>query len=187
MKTVLRLRKQSPIGFLRYVTVFVSVAAALTQLARFLFISLSRIVFPFTLEWMEGGSFVQVSRILAGQSIYMRPSFEFIPQIYPPVYFYLSALVSTLLGNSFLSLRLVSILSTLGILYLIFILVRQGSGSTLAGILASGLFCATYQLSGHWFDIARVDSLALALLLLSIYLLFKNKLISSLLGGIFLA
>ena len=187
MKTVLRLRKQSPIGFLRYVTVFVSVAAALTQLARFLFISLSRIVFPFTLEWMEGGSFVQVSRILAGQSIYMRPSFEFIPQIYPPVYFYLSALVSTLLGNSFLSLRLVSILSTLGILYLIFILVRQGSGSTLAGILASGLFCATYQLSGHWFDIARVDSLALALLLLSIYLLFKNKPITSLLGGIFLA
>ena len=187
MKTELDLRKQNPIDLLRNVAVFISIAATLTQFARFLFISLSRIAYPFTLEWMEGGSFVQVSRILAGQPIYVRPSFEFIPQIYPPVYFYLSALVDKFLGNGFLSLRLVSILSTFGILYLIFILVRQRSESTVAGILASGLFCGTYQLSGYWLDIARVDSLALALLLLSVYLLLKDNPTSSLLGGIFLA
>jgi len=187
MKTILRIQTQNPLEILRQFALFVSVGAALIQFGRFLFIALSRITYPFTLEWMEGGSFVQVSRILARQPLYVRPSFEFIPQIYPPVYFYISALVDTLLGNGFLSLRLVSIISTLGILYLIFILVRQQTKSHLAGILAAGLFCGTYQLSGYWFDIARVDSLALAFLLLSVFLLLKDKPTASLLGGIFLA
>lgn len=187
MKTLLSIRNRNPVDLLRWVGIFVSVGGALAQFGRFLFIALSRMTYPFTLEWMESGAFVQISRILARQPLYVRPSFEFIPQIYPPVYFYVSALVDTLFGNSFLSLRLVSIISTVGILYLIFILVRQQTKSYLAGILSAGLFCGTYQLSGYWFDIARVDSLALALLLLSVYLLLKNNPTASLLGGIFLA
>jgi len=133
---------------------------------------------------MEGGSFVQVSRILAGKPLYVRPSFDFIPQIYPPVYFYISGLVSKVIGNSFLPLRLVSIISTLSILVLIYILVYSQSRSKLGGLLGSGLFCATYELTGYWFDIARVDSLALALLLLSVYLLLKDNLHTSIFGGI---
>ena len=187
MKTIQGFREQNLFSSLKHIAVFVSVGMALVQFGRFLYIALSRIAYPFTLEWMEGGSFVQVSRILAGQPLYVRPSFEFIPQIYPPVYFYFSALVDTLLGNGFLSLRLVSIVSTLGILYLIFSLVRQQTKSHLSGVLAIGLFCGTYQLSGYWFDIARVDSLALALSLLSVYLLLKDNPTASLLGGVFLA
>lgn len=187
MQKISNFQKKNPIEYFYTTALIISISVAIMQFTRFLFIALSRITFPFTLEWMEGGSFVQVSRILNRQALYVRPSFDFIPQIYPPVYFYVSALVSKVLGNSFLSLRLVSILSTLGILFLIFSLVYEHSGSTLGGILASSLFCATYELTGYWFDIARVDSLALALLLLAAYFLLKDKLWASILGGVFLA
>lgn len=187
MRMMTGLRKQSLSNFLRQAAVIVSIGAALTQFTRFLFIAISRIAYPFSLEWMEGGSLVQVSRILNGKLIYVRPSFDFIPQIYPPVYFYVSALVSKILGNSFLPLRFVSIVATLGTILLIYILVHEQTGSKLGGILASGLFCATYELSGYWFDLARVDSLALAFLLLAVYLLLKDTRSTSIFGGIFLA
>jgi hypothetical protein len=180
-------RTKHPFEFLKLIAIAIALAAAVAQFARFLYIALSRITFPFSLEWMEGGSFVQVSRLLEGQPLYVRPSFDFIPQIYPPVYFYLSALASKLIGNSFVPLRLVSILATIGILFLIYELVYKQYGSRLGGVLASGFFCATYQLSGHWFDIARVDSLALAFLLLAAYFLLKDRPTASMLGGIFLA
>jgi len=181
------LRTKNRPTLLHLLATTIALGAALAQFTRFLFIAFSRIAFPFSLEWMEGGSLVQVSRILAGQSLYVKPSFDFIPQIYPPVYFYLSALVSEFIGNSFLPLRLVSILATLGILFLIYDLVHKQTRSRLGGILASGFFCATYQLTGHWFDIARVDSLALAFLLLAAVLLLKDKPSASMIGGIFLA
>jgi hypothetical protein len=187
MRTITDLRERNLSDFLRQAAVVVSIGAALIQFARFLFIALSRIAYPFSLEWMEGGSLVQVSRILNGKLIYVRPSFDFIPQIYPPLYFYVSALVSKILGNSFLPLRFVSILATLGTILLIFVLVYEQTGSKLGGILASGLFCATYELSGYWFDLARVDSLALVLLLLAAYLLLKNTRSASIFGGILLA
>jgi hypothetical protein len=187
MKMMTDLRERNLSNFLRQAAVVVSVGAALIQFARFLFIALSRIAYPFSLEWMEGGSLVEVSRILNGKLIYVRPSFDFIPQIYPPLYFYVSALVSKILGNSFLPLRFVSILATLGTILLIFVLVYEQTGSKLGGILASGLFCASYELSGYWFDLARVDSLALVLLLLAAYLLLKNTRSASIFGGILLA
>jgi len=187
MKIIPKLREQNPIDLLRGVAIFVTISGALIQFGRFLYIAFSRITFPFTLEWMEGGSFIQVSRILAGRQLYVRPSFDFIPQIYPPFYYYLSALVDKIIGNHFIALRLVSILSTIGIFILIYLLVSQYSGSKLAGLLASALFGSTYELSGYWFDIARVDSLALSLLLLSIYLFLKNDIKESVLGGLVFA
>ena len=187
MKIASLLQAKNPYNLINFAASILAVGMALVQFARFLYIAFSRATYPFSLEWMEGGSFVQVSRILSGQPLYVRPSFDFIPQIYPPLYFYISALLSKVLGNSFLPLRLVSIIATLGILMLIFLLVYDQSGSKLGGILATGLFCATYKLSGHWFDIGRVDSLALLLLLLSAYFVLKDKPITSIFGSIFLA
>ena len=123
MRMMTDLRERSFSDFLKQAAVVVSIGAAVIQFARFLFIALSRVAYPFSLEWMEGGSLVQVSRILNGKLIYVRPSFDFIPQIYPPLYFYVSALVSEILGNSFLPLRFVSILATLGTILLIFVFV----------------------------------------------------------------
>ena len=57
-----------------------------------------------------------------------------------------------------------------------------------SGILASSLYAATFRLSGAWFDVGRVDSLFLFLLLLAIYIIrFHQTYSAYLLAGICLA
>ncbi|MCB0208466.1 MAG: glycosyltransferase family 39 protein [Anaerolineae bacterium] len=132
-------------------------------------LALTRLSYPFELEWMEGGSVIQVQRILDGQSLYVRPSLDFVPFIYTPLYFYISSLFAQITENGFLPLRLVSLLSSLGCLVLIYMIVYRRTASCYASFMASCLFAATFRISGAWFDIARVDSLFLFLLLAGIY------------------
>lgn len=178
---------RDPLAVLLRVAAGIAVLAALVHIAGYLYVAVSRMSFPFALEWVEGSSFVQVSRILAGKPLYVRPSFDFVADIYAPLYFYVSAAASLLLGGGFLPLRLVSFLSSLVILFIIADLVRKQSGSTLAGFLGAALFSATFALTGYWFDVGRVDTLTLALLLLSAYLLFMDGPVSCGLGGAALA
>jgi len=130
-----------------------------------------RVRYPFHLEWEEGVFLDQIGRILNGESIYRRPTLEFVPDIYPPLYVYLSSALAMILGPGFLPLRLASFLSSLGCLSLLFLIVKRETGDGLAAIFASGLFAATYRISGAWFDIVRPDSLLLLLLLGAIYLI----------------
>ncbi|MCB0190798.1 MAG: glycosyltransferase family 39 protein [Anaerolineae bacterium] len=135
----------------------------------YLVLALIRLSYPFELEWMEGGSVVQVQRILDGQSLYVSPSLDFVPFIYPPLYFYISSLFAQVTENGFFPLRLVSLLSSLGCLVVLYMIVYRRTSSFYASFVASCLFAATFRISGAWFDIARVDSLFLFLLLAGIY------------------
>jgi 4-amino-4-deoxy-L-arabinose transferase-like glycosyltransferase len=150
---------------------YVLLCVALSYIAIYVVLAVLRIQYPFELEWMEGGSVDHVRRILAGDRLYVKPTLEFVTYIYTPLYFYLSSAVSWVLGIGFLPLRLVSFLSSLGCFAVIFLIVRRETGATYAGVLAASLFAATYRLSGAWFDIARVDSLFLLLLLLAVYVI----------------
>ncbi len=132
---------------------------------------LLRIGYPFELEWLEGASLDHTARVISGQKLYQRPSLEFVPFIYTPLYYYLSAGLVKMMGLNLLSLRLLSFLSTLGSLYLIFLVVRKETGSTYFAAIASCAFAATFEISGGWFDLARVDSLFLFLLLASVYVM----------------
>jgi hypothetical protein len=146
------------------------VIGASAFLIAYIGIALVRLPYPFELEWMEGGSAVHVERILNHQPLYVRPSVEFTPFIYSPLYYYVSALPARVLGNGFVSLRLVSLLASLGSFVVIFLLVHRRSASAFASFLASCQFAATFRLTGAWFDLARVDSLSLFLLLVGVYL-----------------
>lgn len=137
----------------------------------YLVVALIRISYPFELEWMEGGAVVHVERVLNGRPLYVQPSLDFIPYIYSPFYFYVSSLFARVTGNGFLPLRLVSLLSSLGCFALILMIVRRRTASLYAGAIAACLFAATFSISGAWFDIARVDSLFLVLVLGGIYAL----------------
>ena len=108
-------------------------------------------------------------RILAGQSLYPAPSVGYVPDGYPPLYFYLSAVVARVLGASYLALRLVSLASSLACFALLARLVQRETGSIAAGTGAAGVFAATYFGAGDWFDIGRVDSLFLALSIGGLY------------------
>ncbi len=148
--------------------------AAAAAIAGFLIVSLSRIQYPFALEWMEGGSVDHVRRILSGQSIYVESTLDFVPFIYTPLYFYASAFIALLLGDGFLPLRLLSLLSTLASLAALFLLVHREVRDRIAALVASGLFAATFAASGAWFDLARVDSLFLALYAFSVVVLRRT-------------
>jgi hypothetical protein len=143
-----------------------AILAALGYLIVYFYIAARRMGYPYELEWIEGGFLGQVGRILAGQTVYGPPSIEFTPFLYTPLYFYISAAAARIIGAGFLPLRLVSVVSSLVALTGIFALVFRRSRNLTASFLAAGLLAASYRITGAWLDIARVDSLAIALLVL---------------------
>ncbi len=149
----------------------ISLAGGLYYLVAFIYVALSRIGYPYALEWLEGGSYSQVHRLLTGEPLYARPDIAYVAMIYPPLYYYASAVFSRLMGLSYLPLRLVSFGSALGSMAAIYLICRREHATRAFAFLGSGLFAATYVLSGAWFDLARIDMLSVFLLLLSIWLL----------------
>ena len=136
--------------------------------AVYLYVALHRIGYPYELEWLEGGAVEIVRRVAEGQAIYVQPSVHYVPYPYTPLYFWVSGALAHVTGVGFLPLRLVSLLSSLGCSAVLIRIVWRETGDLVAGILASGLFTATFAVSGAWFDIGRVDSFSLLLLLLAI-------------------
>ena len=171
--------------WLERTSLYLCLGAVMAYLVVFLFIVLSRIRFPFELEWMEGSSWTQVLRILSGQPVYTAPTLDYVPLVYTPLYFYLSAAVYHLLGGGFFPLRLVSLLASVGCILLVALMVWEKTRSGLASFLAAGLFIACYGLSDTWFDLARIDMLFLFFYLLGIFCLRGRRLYSFLLAGVF--
>ncbi|NLE88807.1 MAG: hypothetical protein GX607_20700 [Myxococcales bacterium] len=129
----------------------------------FLRVALARRTFPYGLEWMEGGMLMHALRVLQGVTLYPEPSPDFMPFLYGPGYSYAAAAVAKVSGPGLPALRLLSLLATIAVLLLIFRLVFVSTRSAWIAAVSSGVFVGTFELSGTWFDLARVDSLALAL------------------------
>ena len=123
---------------------------AATYLALFLGVALGRLGYPYELEWMEGGMHEHVRRILAGEPIYARPSLEFTAYIYPPFYYLASAIGTKLIGAGLPALRMVSLLSALGIFGVIFLIVKRETRSIFPGLVSAGLFAACFRAGGAW-------------------------------------
>ncbi|MCP3917939.1 MAG: glycosyltransferase family 39 protein [bacterium] len=126
---------------------------------------------PFELEWQEGGMLEHALRVAEGEALYAEPSLEFAAFPYPPFYHYVAALSTRLVGADLLALRLVSILSTVACLALLFAYAAREGAAPIAGIVAAGLFAAAFRFGGDWYDVGRVDLLAWALTLAGLYVL----------------
>jgi 4-amino-4-deoxy-L-arabinose transferase-like glycosyltransferase len=131
----------------------------------FLVLAAIRLTYPFELEWMEGAMTDHVWRVVHGQPLYVQPSLEFTPFIYPPGFYWSCALLSRVVGFGFVAGRVVSILATLGTLVLIHRIVRLHTGLRLAGLVGAGIYAATYAHTDAWMDLGRVDSLFVFLVL----------------------
>src|SRR5262245_32277927 len=149
--------------------------AAGWYIVAYLVVALLRISYPFELEWLEGIALQHVRRVLAGQPIYVAPTLAFVPLNYTPLYFEVGAAVSRMVGPGFFALRLVSFVASIAIFALLFDLARRESGSRAAGWLAVGLFAGAYRLGGAWLDVARADSLYLALVLAGVWALRADR------------
>ena len=150
----------------------VRLAAALLGIAAiavYLVVALARLTYPFTLEVVESNSLIEVHRLLTGQPLYAGPTVGYVPDGYPPLYFAASAALAGVSGLSYLPLRLVSLVSSLVCFTVLARLVQRETASAAAGIAAAGLLAATYFAAGTWFDVARVDSLFLALSVAALY------------------
>lgn len=158
-------RRHTPVVLSKSAQLLASSALAFLgtlPIGRYLWVVAHRIAYPFELEWMEGGSVEVVRRVAQGHNIYGPPSMRFTPWPYPPLYFWLSAAVSKVVGVGFPALRMVSFGASLAVLWLCYRIVSKETGDRIAGLVAAGVFAATFRLAGAWADIGRVDSLFLA-------------------------
>jgi hypothetical protein len=156
-----------------------AITCAATAIGVYLTLGIIHLRYPFELEWMEGGMLDSIQRVAAGQKLYVKPTVEFVPYIYAPLYFYVAALFGKILGVGFLSARLVSYVASVGVLAFVFRLVQRETRNRIAAFCAAGLFAGTYHLAAGFYDIARVDSLFVLLALSGLYTLRFRESVAS--------
>jgi hypothetical protein len=148
-------------------------ACALTPIVLFLIAALGRLRVPFPLEQLEGSMLLAAERVAHGLPIYVPPNFYFIPFMYAPAYYYITGWAVRLMGAIFLPLRLVSLVSvcaSFAIIYVFVLLDGRGSRARrhFAALAGAGLYAAAYPWTRSWFDLGRVDSLYVFLLLVAL-------------------
>lgn len=168
-------------NYLRYILL----AIAFVYITTYFIIAILRVQYPFEIEWVEGAMVDHVARVLSGEKLYVEPTLEFIPSLYNPLYFYLGAILSKLIGVSFTPLRLISFISSLGCFTIIFLIVKRETGKIFPSVLASCLFAASFEAGGAWLDIARPDTLFVFLFSISLYLVrFDESPKASVIAGV---
>ena len=144
--------------------------SALAAIGAYLALAAVHLRYPFELEWMEGGMVDHIRRVVAGQPVYVKPSIDFSPYIYPPLYYYVAGAAAKALGVGFFSARLVSVASSLGVFAIIARFVQRETGSRFHAVVAVGFYAGTYHAAAGFYDLARADSLFVLLLLGGLYL-----------------
>lgn len=142
---------------------------SLAFLLLFLLVALRRLHYPFELDRMESGMMTSVWRLAHGRPLYSPPSMEWVPFLYAPIFFHLSAALAHLTGLGYGTLRIISILSTLGTCATIYALVFRETRQHAAALVSVGLFACLYDFCLGWYDIGRVDSLSVFLFLLALF------------------
>ncbi len=147
------------------------VIISLCFIAAFFVVAAMRITYPYELQWMEGSILENVRRAVEGKQLYVQPSMEFVPYLYMPLYYYISAAVSWITGVSFFTIRLVSLLAAIGCVAVVFMFVIRETGNRIAAVSAVGLFAAGYNLCSGYYDVGRIDTLFLFFMLAGMYML----------------
>jgi hypothetical protein len=137
---------------------------AAAHVVAFLAVACGRIRYPYDLEWLEGGVLLHSYEMLAGHPLYRPPSADFIGFPYQPLYMAVVAVLGRVFGLSLPLARAVSLASSLALSGLVGRIVWRETSSRWAAWLAAATVVALFRVTGYWLDLARVDSLFLALL-----------------------
>lgn len=149
------------------------------------FVAFSRMFYPFDLEWIEGLTVELVKRLTEGKPIYCSPTVEYIPMVYTPLYHYLGAFVSKIFGVGFAPLRAVSFVSFLLTLFVIYKIVFDITKDRFWSLIGIGLYSFSFACCGFWFDLARIDTFANFMLVVSFYFLLQEKNFATFLSALF--
>lgn len=167
-------------------------------IGQILFVSyawINRVNFPLNLETMELLKLQHVKRLLAGLPLYVKPSPDFIPLVYNPLYYYLVLPFTRLFGVNLPALRIASIVGTVGAYGVVFLAVRQGirrvgqhplrqggiaqpwwlTNANWWALMAVGLMAAAFRVMDTYLDNAAADSWTLLTILLGTYLISLQR------------
>jgi hypothetical protein len=148
---------------------------AAIQILLVLYLFSNHLNFPLNLEGLELIRLQHVRRALHGLPIFVEPTPEYVPLVYQPFYYYLTLPFIWLFGDKLSTLRLFSIVGTVGTGSMIFLIVKRGSNSTWFGFIAVGLFAAAYRVMDSYLDIASSDTWLIFSILLGCYLVNNRK------------
>ena len=146
------------------------VVLALWIAGRVLLAFAGRFDHPFDLEWMEGGMLAHAWRLQQGLGVYVAPSPDFVPYIYPPGYPTLLAGLGALFGLEYPLGRLLSIGGTLAAAAAIPFVTGRQFGRWVVGLAGAALYLGLFRASGGFYDLVRPDALGMACLAWSVAL-----------------
>lgn len=130
-----------------------------------------RIGYPLDLEWMEGGTLHHALRLQRGEPLYAPPSADFIPFLYTPLYPGVLALLGVVFPLDYPLGRGVSVAAWIAVMVALWFAVRWEGKDRVHAAAALGLFGSGYVFTFRWLDLARADTLFLALLAWGLVLL----------------
>lgn len=138
------------------------------QLVHLLLIVFGRLLYPIDIEWMEGGVLTMASRMQHGLPVYAAPEVGYVPFPYPFFYPLVLAGLGSVFGLDYALGRIVSVCSWSIATVL---LSREAARSVdrwaagfALGLLTAGLVASGFPVVDGWYDLVRVDSLAMLLI-----------------------
>lgn len=153
---------ESPLDhWLGLVLLLLALAAAGVYYAQ----AIPRTLYPYDLDFIEDAMLLQAWRVAEGQPVYLPPNADFAPQVYMPLYTWLGGQFFRLSGPAFWPLRLLSLAATTAIAALLILAARRIGASLYLSVACAGLFLAGFRINGDWYELARVDTLYVALAL----------------------
>ncbi|MBS2019082.1 MAG: hypothetical protein JST00_39810 [Deltaproteobacteria bacterium] len=147
---------------------------AAAAIACVVWVMIGRFVQQAECEWMASAIRDGVDRVKGGQQLYARPSENFIAYIYPPLYFWVSALVAKTM-STLVACRLVSVLATLVTLVAIAKIARALGATREWAALSVALYFGAYSYTLYFYDLERVDALEAALASTAVALLVGSS------------
>jgi hypothetical protein len=146
----------------------------------------ARIVYPYDLEFMGGGMLDLAERVRDGRPLFGPPGVESTSFLYGPGWYLVTGTLSKVMSAR-LAGKLVAVASTFACAALVAFIVRRRHPSGAGRIVfALALVGVAYALTGCWFDLPRVDTLATALLLASVYVATGSHKSAPLASGVLL-
>lgn len=155
---------------------------AIWPLCLLAYVFAARLTYPIDLEWCEGGSLYEAYRLLHGLPIYTRGNPAWAPFPYPPLHTVAIAILGAF-RLDFWTARIVSIVFfglLCGSLFrVIYRHLNRSAFGVATGALVLAMVACGYPVIGQWYDLSRVDTMMMALVVMGLATLGNHKLTTS--------
>jgi hypothetical protein len=126
-------------------------------------------------EITRGALYESVNRLINGLTLYPKPSIDYVPLAYNPLFSVLGGLFYLITGPSPATLRLTAVVGSIGTGLLIYLAVRRETTSNKFAIIALGIYAGAYLTFDSYLDYANPDSWMLFTGLLGLYILQASR------------